>query len=1022
MRCIISFLLIFIVVAANARQISQDEAKSVAAEFFSKVRTTHLANYHSLRTVQKATARTKAETQPYYVFNAADNAGFVIISGDDRARKILGYSNKGSFDFDNMPPQLASLLEQYGRMLETIPASQQQDPSWKQTSIFSTSNTVAPLIKTKWDQNKPYNNLCPIEDGINCPTGCVATAMAQILYYYRWPEYGSGTAQGITMNGVRYDWDNMLLNYNTSDYSTNEANAIATLMRHCGAALKMEYSQYGSGAETRCAPFVKYFGFDGNAHEIKRSRDNDFEEQIRNELRNERPVLFGGQSSYGEAHAFVVDGFEANDYFHINYGWGGSMDGYYYLNLQSSDSQEATEFLFDQSAYIGLQPYRGEPVSITIDESHFPAKVCEYLKGLEFDINADGILSYNEINGTDLLVFRDMDLESLGDIDVFRGVTRMHCDYNRLTELNLSNYPYLTWISCEGNDIVSLDISKNPSLEVLICQFNKLSKLDVSKNPYIETLYCGYNEIYNIDVSMLPVLKNFTCERNQLSALDITHNPLLSSIRCDYNHIEELDITNCPLLRGVNCERNQIKALDISKAPLLDVLYTSGNNLTELDITNNPLLENLSCSENKLTNLNVSNNPKLINFACYRNQLSELDLSMCPFLIDINCFSNNLNSLLLPESTALKQLGISHNQLTAIDVSQYVNLTDLDCSDNKLTELNVTCNSRLEHLYCGLNAIEMLDVSMNPKLELLHCEENQLTEINLSSNKNLKSLYISNNKLKHLSISDSPHIENVWAFSNNLQDAIITGCSALNYLELNSNPLAYAHLFDIPEDCTVEMDVLPLEVELDDNLRFDTNTIPGFEIGRVKDISGGSIQGHYIIFDSLDNGDYPIVDYKYDTGAKEFDFSMRSSKPSEMVVKVSDILINPNSLKLTVGKSAPLTATVNPDNAANRTISWMSLNKEIASVNAEGIVSAVSVGTTTIIASANDGSDVSAECQVIVEDVSGIEELLADEDANVRIYTTTGHLIFNGKYSNAKLSEGVYIVVTKDNRYKLLIK
>jgi len=216
--------------AASARQVSTDEAQSVAADFFGNPSNPSNPKHVGAKGINRVAPKNgTADFQPYYIFNAADNAGFVIISGDDRAPKILGYSDRGEFDFNNIPPQLDWLLEEYEKQIESLSTTASQDPSWQSNSSLGSESGI--LLETaNWGQGAPYNSQCPIINGSQAPTGCVATAMAIVMKYHNWPE--------------RYNWVAMPADNVTAENSSETGK----LMADAGKAVLMNYGSSESGA------------------------------------------------------------------------------------------------------------------------------------------------------------------------------------------------------------------------------------------------------------------------------------------------------------------------------------------------------------------------------------------------------------------------------------------------------------------------------------------------------------------------------------------------------------------------------------------------------------------------------------------------------------------------------------------------------------------------------------------------------------------------------------------------------
>lgn len=325
----------------------------------------------------------------YYIFNVA-NGGFVIVSADDRAPAILGYSDQGTVNTQNMPDNMRAWLQGYADEIKNIPEGAQARSMEKQKRVAKTA--VDPLIMTEWDQTPPYNDLCPLFlNGATSVTGCVATAMAQSLYYTAVISSGfpRGTTKAIPSYDFaknyqggpltqpeieiveNFDWNNMLLSYSSSA-TDEQRTAVATLMLCCGASVEMNYADLangGSGASLARIPyaFKTYFGFD-NSVQYKNRRlfpTSEWEDLIYNELVNNRPVLYGGESS-GGGHAFICDGYDGNGYYHVNWGWSGKYNGYFLLaalnpyGTGSGASSSKDGYSMNQDIVIGIQAPSGD--------------------------------------------------------------------------------------------------------------------------------------------------------------------------------------------------------------------------------------------------------------------------------------------------------------------------------------------------------------------------------------------------------------------------------------------------------------------------------------------------------------------------------------------------------------------------------------------------------------------------------------------------------------------------------------
>ncbi len=288
----------------------------------------------------------------YYVFANGEDKGFTIVSGDDRMPEVVGYSAQGTYDPDHLPANYVGFMKAYQETVEALLKGDAQVSGglaevrqWRAERAGTAA--VAPLLDgIKWDQREPYNNMCPLYEGTNrSVTGCVATAMAQVMMYYKNPKKLKSTIESYTTkayginipaiySGATYDWDNMLPDYSKSDYNSAQADAVAKLMYHCGAAVKMDYGP-SSGANVTPTILATYFGYDADLmQDLTRTvfTLQQWMTLIDNELKAKRPILYSGQAS-DEGHEFVCDGSDGKGLYHINWGWGGYQDGYFDLTI-----------------------------------------------------------------------------------------------------------------------------------------------------------------------------------------------------------------------------------------------------------------------------------------------------------------------------------------------------------------------------------------------------------------------------------------------------------------------------------------------------------------------------------------------------------------------------------------------------------------------------------------------------------------------------------------------------------------
>lgn len=259
----------------------------------------------------------------------------VVVANSNTHSPILGYSS--DFDSENCPSGFRWWLETANRALTIKDSS--NNLFEKVSANSSMASYVQPLLTSIWDQKSPYNNMCPDR----CVTGCVATAMAQILYYYKYPTYGKGSST-VEYNGKQiteyfdstYDWDNMIDTY-MGEYTMKQANAVSKLMYHCGVAVNMAYGKSESSAYySRIASALKnYFSYSYETTHAMRSTfsDENWMSLIYKNLSKNQPIIYSGHSATNsKGHTFVLDGYDTNGLIHINWGWSGSCNGYFDLS------------------------------------------------------------------------------------------------------------------------------------------------------------------------------------------------------------------------------------------------------------------------------------------------------------------------------------------------------------------------------------------------------------------------------------------------------------------------------------------------------------------------------------------------------------------------------------------------------------------------------------------------------------------------------------------------------------------
>lgn len=340
-------------------------------------------------------------TPAVFVFNSTDER-FVLVSAEDNARAVLGYSDEGTFDANNIPENMQFWLKMYADEMRSATEAKGkvnrreakgerlEAKGERREAEEEAYPTIAPLLgETIWGQGEPFNNMCPQIGNERAVTGCVATALSQIMYIHKYPTKGIGShsykteTEGLTVSAnfgnTTYDWANMIPNYKDS-YTTTQANAVATLMHHVGVAADMDYTVDGSGAVSSIAlvGLTNYFGYDKAINVLPKDflKEETTLQTIASDLQAGRPVYISGSTVNQEGHAFVCDGMQSDGYLHINWGWNGMADGYFAISALAPEVQgtggSASNLAFTErvDVYTNIKPNEGGEAMplVTVDK------------------------------------------------------------------------------------------------------------------------------------------------------------------------------------------------------------------------------------------------------------------------------------------------------------------------------------------------------------------------------------------------------------------------------------------------------------------------------------------------------------------------------------------------------------------------------------------------------------------------------------------------------------------------------
>lgn len=399
--------------AAHAGVVSEADARHIAAEFFSAGAHSGPVSYDALDLACVG----GTESHPlYYVFNAHEGPGYIIVSADDCTAPVLGYSPDGRYDASAMPPAMNWMLQGLAQEIKAAPNLQKPFTSAERRRLASRAaqGSERILLETpQWRQEAPFNRHVPG----NALTGCVGTAMAMIMKYHEYPRHGTGSYDGVSFD-VTYDWDNMRMDSYRSGYTDAEAEAVSTLIYHAAASIGTQFGYSGSSAYEVKVPaaLVNYFGYDPGVSYRKRSESRtqaEFDGLVENEIRNRRPVLYCGQDVTA-GHAFVVDGYDPlSGMIHVNWGWGGadgnSNGGWYVSTALNPTVSQSHSFNNLTTIIYNIKPGDGtntawSPLHITGDGRQ-PGMSSDLqgdlAPGMEFTVRVGNVknLGYDRFSG-----------------------------------------------------------------------------------------------------------------------------------------------------------------------------------------------------------------------------------------------------------------------------------------------------------------------------------------------------------------------------------------------------------------------------------------------------------------------------------------------------------------------------------------------------------------------------------------------------------------------------------------------
>lgn len=624
-----------------------------------------------------------------------------------------------------------------------------------------------------------------------------------------------------------------------------------------------------------------------------------------------------------------------------------------------------------------------EAFTVDIEDGVF----AEYLIA-HYDANHDGRMSYAELKEVTEISVNTDNIASLAGIERMPALKTLVCcgsaaGTGRLDRLDVSHNPALTTLRCDNNGIRSLNLTGNAQMDTLSCSGNRLAELSLLANKDLSWLDCGSNQISKLsDLSANKGLHHMDISGNPINLVDLS--PCLD--------LREFNATSCPVLRIIYVWPDFMYDFDRSgfqkdasaeyvispNAPIVfadarfkeycvgqydtsgdgEVSYTEAVMATRMDVCTDEIesmkgiafftgLKTLRCyGRDAATKAIVS----------YVGRLGSLDVSSLTSLDTLDCHGNQLTALDVAKNTGLRYLDCGGNKLTAVDFSHNLQLADLNCRQNQLANILLSSNAMLEHLNCEDNELIALDVSRNAYLTDLDCNSNKIPSLDISNNKELKHLSCAGNVLTTLDVSKNLKLEELDCSGNPLTEVTMYASQVIPSMTLPENAKVSYQINSI----TISPKVLTLQVE--DSYTLEAAIDPADAIDKT------------VVWRSSDEAVATVSDAGVVTAVSVGTCDISGScggKTASCHVSVTPILVtevrlDTTRVSLLIGGSYALLATVLPENASDKTVTWTSSDEAIATVSSEGVVSARRLGTCTITATAGEKT---ATCEVKVNPI-----------------------------------------------------
>lgn len=998
---------------ANAARLSPHEALQRANAVSPIRKTAPASNAGQYILLEKPVVMQTVEETYTFVFNNSAGNGYLITPADDTFAPVLAYSSSGTISYENMPDGLNALLSMYDREIASALNQDIRPNTPTVTKNVSNAVNIDPLLQSKWGQNDPYNLQCPNEVGwdingswsLPCPTGCVATAMAQMMYYHKWPTQGTGEYSEDTFN-----WDKMRESYTEEPFTEEEANEVAHLMAVCGKAVKMRYSASESGAST---PLVvsalgNFFLYEKSTMKII-YRDYtpliDIYSALYAELQAWRPVLVGADSRAG-GHAFILDGCTTDSFFHINWGWDGTCDGYYRLSALEPEQQGTGgglgAFNYNQQFYTGIQKQLPVPEDYMTGESdllasgdliydvesHYPWETINNQKfcGFKGFINNSphytdfipGSKLVSTTTGEETIIWENdsyyhVSLESSGYTSRFRapriptnlavGEYKLYPIYKTQDD----DTPKEIRVPLGMKDHVIISVDDRGRSKVIYTE--KESNLALTGITVATEIPMGSVQTISLNVTnndtdyyhgdITATIHNIQTER------DAQTDYLMTDLAPEESQVLSVDMT-FELDKGEYLIAfTDIRGKELATSATFTITDPDLSAMTAIDETNFPDPEfrrwlKRWCDKNGDGYLSPTEKNEITDIYI-EDGYDISSLKGIEYLTEVSylcCRDRRLSNLDVSALDKLWELSVYGNQIESITFGDHPLLENISLSDNKLTSLNVSDMPKLNNLDFTSNQLGTLEITDCPALKNIYGNENPISSVTLKNLPALEELILTEGTFETIDLSAMPLLKYVDLQLNELKSIDLSQLTRLETLFIGGNHLCCIDLSHNPRLTSFAIYHNSVEVYTV-NGKFDMNELEkyGFDYTRCNRYGNLGLDGKIVDFgDPSDLNRLYEIEYWYLHGGPDT-FGIQC--PFSLV----DLGNDPNS--------------------------------GIASITNENSIS-VTYSDGKILVSGTTGS--------------------------VSVYDVAGHCIYHGNDREIPIATGVYVVIINGKGYKVIAR